>query len=292
MDGFALDDLDNLDNIDNLDAGFSNLDTGSTNTILCDFDEDEEDETTNTNSSHKAYQSKIVKSDSYKNSHGQDITYDDRTEVWYKTIRKTRIDPISNLEVDKKYAFKFKYRWDPYTGERLGEDPYGAIYFDPVQLVKYFYTNRTRRLWVAPTDDGNGYYEGYYDDGVGATDQFYVRGRGHHPEWYIFRLPLPDCYLTKDHNEQVPTMGPKLTDEEIIDIDNKVQAMKTRYKNFFGKNPPSLPAMKKQYDKAIAQKPSLEDTDIDTTGLTEEQLMEQYGIQNREAVNRLVEMSG
>lgn len=288
MDGFALNDLDCLDDLDGLDNEFSNLGTKSTGTLLCDFDDDEVEPETKT--SHKAYQSKIVKSDSYKNSHGDDITYDERTEVWYKTVRKTKIDPISNLEVDEEYAFKFYDRWDPYTGERLDKDPYGPIYFDPIQLVKYFYTNRIRKLWVAPSDDKNGYYEGYYDDGVGATDEFYVRGRGHHPEWYVFRVPLPDCYLTDDHNEQIPTMGPKLTDEEVADIHKKAQAMKNRYQNFFGKNPPSLIDMKKYYDMAIAQKPALQD--VDTIGMPEEELKPLYAQRNRSAVDFLVNMGG
>lgn len=216
------------------------------------------------------------------------IEYDKDTTEKYKAMRFRKMDPISLCDIDDKYAFKFKYKWDPYTGERQGEDPDGPLCFDPDMLIKYYHTKRFDKLWINPIDDNNGYYQGYYDDGVGCGDDFYLPARGSHPEWYIFRIPIMDCYLTKDHNYQFITFGPKLTDEEITLIDKLANLRSNNYKKLFGHTRPSLTSMKKLYDQAITKEPYIENKQE----IAVERLQENYNKINREAVNDLVKIKG
>ena len=213
--------------------------------------------------------------------------YDEETTEKYRVLRLRKMDPIGYIELNDDNAFKFEFKWDPYTGERLEKDSNGPLYFDPDILIKYFYTKRTDKLWVAPKNDNTGYYEGYYDDGVGAGEDFFVGGRGNHPEWYLFRLPIIDCYLTKDNNKQFITFGPKLTDKEIKEIQKLAELKPDNYKRQFGYNRPSIIEMKKFYDMAITKKPSLdilqgEYSDIETASAKV----------NRYAVDCLVKMRG
>jgi len=53
-------------------------------------------------------------------------------------LRKNKLDVFTREPINEKYAFKFEYQWDPYTGERLGKDPYGALYFHPDNLIHYY----------------------------------------------------------------------------------------------------------------------------------------------------------
>lgn len=217
--------------------------------------------------------------------------YDHTTREKYRVFRKRKMDPISYMDLDDNYAFKFKYKWDPYTGERTGEDPDGPLYFDPDILIHTFYIKRLSKLWNSPVDEINtGYYEGYYDDGVGCGEEFNIPSRGTHPEWYLFRLPVIDCYLTEDHNSQYITLGPKLTDDEIIEIERLANLRKNNYKSIFGKDRPSLTKMKKLYDISISKTPILPDDLRDK--LTEDKLKEYYDKINREAVDSLIKMKG
>lgn len=217
------------------------------------------------------------------------IEYDRETTEKYRVLRLRKMDPFTYNEMDDHHAFKFKYKWDPYTGERLGEDQNGPIYFDPDYLIKYFYTKRLDKLWVNPIDESNGYFEGYYAEGVGAGEDFHLESRGAHPEWYLFRIPIIDCYLTKDHNKQFITFGPKLTNDEIIEIERLANLRNDNYRLLFNRNRPSLIQMKELYDVAIAKEPKK--NMIDQT-LKKEVIQEQYNKINRQAVDKLVEMSG
>lgn len=230
----------------------------------------------------------IIKSEPKK----QEIKYDRDTREKYRVLRLRKMDPIIFMEIPDEYAFKFKYRWDPYTGERQGEDSNGPLYFDPDLLIKYFHTKRTNKLWVAPKDEHNGgFFHGYYDDGVGAGEDFHLIGRGSHPEWYLFRLPIIDCYLTEDHNKQFITFGPKLTDEEIAEIERLANLRINNYRELFHCNRPSLTKMKKLYDNAIAMRPSIEITD-NLELLHPSQIQEFYNKANRDAVDQLLGIKG
>ena len=134
----------------------------------------------------------------------------------YENYRRNKIDPILLVDLpmndmEEKDLFKFEYKWDPYTGLRSKQkDPNGALYFDPNVLINYFYANRLNNLWIDEYFDGNDYIQGHYGDALGKFPNFEIKGRGPHPEWYLFRLPIIDCYLEDEHSLQMVTMGPIL----------------------------------------------------------------------------------
>lgn len=219
----------------------------------------------------------------YVTSHGQKVIYDKRTMLYYKVLRERKMDPLFYQELTDKTGFKYKYQWDPYTGEVLKEDPYGPLYFHPDNLIKFFHTNRLRNLWEEPTDDNAGYFQGRYDDLVGIGEDFHIQSRGNFPERYLFRLPITDCYLTKDHEEKFITLGPKLTDDDVKEIDRLAAEWGDSYKQQYGRNRPSLTYMKKLYDTAISKTPHVEDIDK----LPEDKRQILYDKINRAAVDQL-----
>jgi len=177
----------------------------------------------------------------------------------YQDYRNKDVDPIllEDLPIvgfSNCKFFKFKYKWNPYTGERQSKDSNGYLSFDPDTLIHYFYTNRLNYLWESSTDIN---YSGYYGDALGNGPEFNIKGRGAHPDWYLFRLPIIDCYLIKDHCYQSVTMGPKLTDKEIKEIDRLAKSYGNNYKNKYKSKRPSLSKLKKLYDLAINPEPDL-----------------------------------
>jgi len=216
------------------------------------------------------------------------INYNSDTTERYRVLRLRKMDPITYFELDENYAFKFKYVWDSYTGERKHIDSNGPLYFDPDILIKYFYTKRLNKLWYKPSDE----YEGYYDDGVGAGSDFFVIGRGYHPEWYLFRLPILDCYLTDNHNNQHITFGPILTNEEICEIDMLANLRPDNYENLFCSKRPSLIYIKKIYDNAISKTPECDNinniNNIDN--IPKDELNTYYNKINRQYVDLLINM--
>jgi len=228
---------------------------------------------------------------SYTLENGYPIQYDKHTTGYYRVIRKTKVDPILEIEVDERYAFKFKFQWDPYTGKRTCVDPFGPMYFDPDSIIKHLYTVRLNNLWNAPS----GEYEGYYGDAVGNGPDFHIKGRGTFPDYNIFRLPIIDCYLTKDHNKQFVTLGPVLTDEEIREIASlaiKKDSIKgvDSYRLCFQKSRPDIIKMKKLWDIATDATPSI--PDLDMASVSPEELMVMYDKTNKDAVNSLRKMLG
>ena len=195
---------------------------------------------------------------------GNPITYDNRTMLYYKTSRTCHYDPILNIEVGDNIAFKFKQQWDPYTGDRTGDDPFGALYFHPMSLVYHYYLHRLDGLWKNAVDTQDGYYEGYYDMLVGTGNELEVVGRDKYTELYLFRLPIFDCYLTKEHNKSFITMGPKLNDNEIDELDSlcKIQSVQNDFMTNFGIPCPSIRKIKNLYDAAIAKNVSIPSTYI------------------------------
>jgi hypothetical protein len=217
------------------------------------------------------------------------VDFDNHTLEYYKSMREQHYCPLSSKKVDPEKCFKLYDMWDPYTGDRIGPDPYGPLCFDIDTLVKHIYNNRLRKLWVEQSDENDGIYEGYYDDAVGAGNDFLVVGRGHHPEWDIFRIPIMDCYLMSDHNTQIITFGPKLTDEELAQIDyiasNKLG---NSYERQFRQYRPSLLKIKQFYDVAISKEPQIQIHE----DMTEAEKQYAYNITNREAVNQLKKIRG
>ncbi len=196
-----------------------------------------------------------------KSNNTTKFEYDERTTEYYKTLRKLKLDPITCEELDNKVHFEFKYKWDPYTGERGEQDPDGPLCFDADTLIKYYHIHRLRDLWVEPKQEMYGLYQGYYDYLVGAAVlkdnkvEINIEGRGNCPEKYLFRLPIIDCYLPKGHNNNIITMGPILTDSEIKEINEIANMNKNNYKINYKSTRPSIIEMKKAYDQAINKNP-------------------------------------
>ena len=187
------------------------------------------------------------------------INEDDNVDN-YQHYRSNKIDPILLLDLplngkkeNESHLFKFEYKWNPYTGTRSNEkDNCGPLYFDPNSLIHYFYTNRLNNLWIPETyNEYNEFVQGHYGDALGKFPDFEIVGRGLHPEWYLFRLPIIDCYLSKDHFSQSVTMGPYLTDSEIKQIYSLSKKYKSFYKETFGYNRPNLIKLKELYDRAV-----------------------------------------
>ena len=171
----------------------------------------------------------------------------------YYSYRKNVIDPILLIKLPlhkKKISdlFCFRYTWNPYNGDRLSKDKDGPLYFDPCTLVHYYYINRLKNLWIEGFIDNEEYYEGHYGDALGNGPDFEIKGRGKHPDWYLFRLPIIDCYVENNYSQAV-TMGPILTDKEISTIYNL--SKKYNFKKIYGYNRPNLQILKKLYDIAV-----------------------------------------
>lgn len=186
---------------------------------------------------------------------GRPIEFTEHTTEYYRTLRELKTDPITFENASD--GFEFKYQWDAYTGERVCDDPFGSLWFDVDSLIYSIYMKRLTLIWTSTSDENEYYYEGFYDSGIGSGDNMYIVSRGESIHLYPFRLPIIDCYLTKDHDNSVITVGPILTDKEIEQIDELVNKKNT-YKQKFGKNKPSLKQMKYLYDQAISKEPNLD----------------------------------
>ena len=216
----------------------------------------------------------ITKNSNFNDKISNDIEYDKTTET-YRVKRLLKIDPFTDLEIPKSLLFEFSDSWNPYTGIRSEKDLSGPLCFNALVLYDYFYSNRYKGLWHPPE---NG-YQGYYGDYVGITKSIKIKSRGSYPERYLFRLPIVDCYLTKNHNHSLITMGPTLTDAEINEIDNIITHKSTL------KNQPKLSLIKKWYDKAITDVIDYNKLRIKYNLISERDIKDKY---NRKYVDKLV----
>lgn len=177
--------------------------------------------------------------------------YDKITRETYCVMRKLKMDPITHEVVPEDLQFNFEYMWDPITGERTIKDKHGPLCFNVLSLAENFYHNRLRLLWYdGETIDGVK-YEGYYGDGIGSGNDLYVNGRGDLRHMYLFRLPVIDCYLLENFSMSIITMGPKLTDDEITEIQNKIDRHYSKQTTPISKIKCNLLTMKTLYDIAI-----------------------------------------
>jgi hypothetical protein len=218
--------------------------------------------------------------------------YDSTTTEFYRVVRQRKINVISQDELENfaDKSFKFPYKWDPYTGEREEHDQYGPLHFHPDDLIRYFDCKKLDNLWIDPKDETGGYYTGYYGDAVGSGENINIVGRGIYPELYLFRLPITNCYLPKKYDMSLITMGPKLTLEELAEIDDLAEKYyKNNYFNEYGKKRPSLIKMKELYDQAISATPDVSKIvgKVQQSGETLKSLMERA---NRNAVDLLKKM--
>ncbi|AYV76159.1 MAG: hypothetical protein Terrestrivirus4_207 [Terrestrivirus sp.] len=216
------------------------------------------------------------------------VFFDQKTMLYYIAMRTRKMCPISFKEMDdESNAFTFHNQWNPLTGERSNDrDPYGPLYFDPNDLVKYFYENRLNGLWVPESHTDGEYYEGYYDCYIGSGEDMYVQSRGYNPDKYLFRLPIIDCYWLYDNaNNNIITFGPKLTDSEIKLIDSLAARSPYVYNS---SHRPSLVQMKNYYDTALSKTPTIPETE----NMTQEERVVAYNAANRRAVDMLRKIKG
>lgn len=240
-------------------------------------------------------ENKAVEPASLYTRDGRVVIFDATTMNKYVTVRKQRWDIVCYCPMeDKGSIFEYPYQWDSYTGERLLDatqkpilDPYGAFCFDVNSLIYWWHSRRLEGLWVGEQQLGNEMLQGHYGDYLGTGQQIRIVSRGDHPEWYLFRLPVTDCYLFDGYDRSIPTMGPRMTNEDIKNIyeiasNNKVGG-RTQYETKFRVALPNLVEMKRLYDLALNPTPS---TQITSSMSREEVIMAHEQI-NREAVEAL-----
>lgn len=200
----------------------------------------------------------------------------------YINHRRNKIDPLTLENVDEN-AFKYKYKWNPYNGIVKGVDKNGPLYFEPESLIHFFYINRLKHLWYKESNVNGVYTQGYYGDGVGNGPLFKVNSRGEHPDWFLFRLPIYDEYLNKDHCYQSVTMGPKL---KLVDI-KKIKKLSNRkkFKEKFNYKMPNIVKLYELYMKSIIC--NFYKIDITKIGLPDNEIKQLLYQENINAVNRL-----
>jgi len=189
--------------------------------------------------------------------------YDKVTTETYCVKRRLEKCAITGENIIDSCKFKFKYMWNPLNGERTGIDKVGPLYFNIITLYNHYFNNRFTGLWTPSTYDPvlKQSYEGYYGDLVGAGKNVKINSRGYHPDKYLFRLPIQDCYLYEDHNHSIVTMGPLLTDEEISEIDVLLLKLPQQYKLQL-KSYITLSALKAMYDNALDENPYIDKINI------------------------------
>jgi hypothetical protein len=206
------------------------------------------------------------------NDHDDSNDYDETTTEQYRTLRLYKFDPIMNEPIPRDLMFEFKYKWDPFTGQRKAIDKMGSLYFNAWNLYQYYYSNRSNGLWCPPVQQ----FQGYYGDLLGCGKDMMINARPC-PEKYLYKLPIIDCYLKKSHNHSIITMGPTLTNEEIDILD--VLTCTHR------KNKPSLKILKEYYDQALNDLPDISPLKKINPELSDKELIEKY---NRSFVDKLV----
>ena len=198
---------------------------------------------------------KKVYNDKLSNSHQIKKT---KFESSYVEYREKMMDPVLKIslkDIPDDELFIYKNKWNPYNGEKLDiEDENGPLYFDPDVLIHYYYSNRLNNLWNSGFMDNFGNWnEGHYGDGVNNGPDFKINSRGQHPEWYLFRIPIIDEYIYSDHCYQSVTMGPKLSESEIMDIYEKSKKNPGKYREMFGRRKPNLILLRQFYEMAISK---------------------------------------
>jgi hypothetical protein len=204
----------------------------------------------------------------------------------YFEFRKNKIDPITfeNLN-DIKHVFEFDQMWDPFNGQRIGKDPNGSLYFNPLTLIYHFYINRTNHL-LCIDDQG----DMFHGDGLGNGPNFEIKGRGNHNDWYLFRLPIIDAYIGKHEWGQGVTMGPILTDQEIDKIGKLSKKYSKEYEQIYKKKLPNILLMKKYYEQAIDNNPKLPISEDFLPFLLTEEIDMLKNKENLDGLTKLIKM--
>lgn len=190
---------------------------------------------------------------------GYTVDYNDDTINKYKPMRVFGTDPISRERLDKSIpVYRVDKMWDPLTGLFTNEkDPHGPLVFDPVELTKYFYLNRFTHLWKEEEDTGDDLLQECPLEGLGAGEDFLIKGRGYYPEYFIWRIPIRDCYVPKDTPNYIVLKGPKLNRKDIKNIHNLLKKCPKSHINKVFREIPDLVKMYDLYMQAINPKPDL-----------------------------------
>lgn len=205
----------------------------------------------------------------------------------YKDYHNDMTDPIIKIPLpleDNKPVYEYPYCWDCLSGEIVGIDPRGKLYFDPCSLVHYFYVNRYKYLYIEP----NGEHTGCYGEAVGIGDEFYFPNRGNLSHYYLFRLPLIDAYLDK-HSLQQATLTPRLSLEEITKIYNLAKEYNNTYQSLYKRQLPNLIEIWDLYHEAI-KKTEYDISDANHNWMTKQDYEQACYVQNTIAVNKLINM--
>jgi hypothetical protein len=135
----------------------------------------------------------------------------------------------------------------------LDEDINGPLYFNPLTLCHHFFTTRLNHLLCKDDQDFP-----FFGDGVGNGPDFEIKGRGFHNDWYLFRLPIIDAYISNKEYGCGVTMGPILNDYEVDEIYRLSLKMKKEYMKKYKRKLPDLLLMKKWYSLAIDKNPNID----------------------------------
>lgn len=202
----------------------------------------------------------------------------------YVNFRNNKIDPLTLTKlpvISNKPVFQYKYCWEPLTGEIIGLDPRGSLYFDPDSLIYFFYANRLRYLW----NEGDHNFSGNYGDALGNGPFFNIPGRGLSPHFYLFRLPLSDAFCDNISKQQI-TIGPILSFNEISNLYKIAKLYGDNFKKKFGFNRPNIIEIYNLYHEAI-NKIEVDNEFIDILGISNMDLQDNLYLHNKIAVDKL-----
>lgn len=179
--------------------------------------------------------------------------YDFKTNETYRMKRLSQRDVFNDEKINDYECFKYYKKWDPYTGETIDEnDEFGPLCFNGFELSYFYYINRLNGLWNDSVDG----FDGYYGDLLGTGKNINIISRGSHPEKYLLRLPIIDCYLFENSTHSHVTMGPVLLNSEIEFLDNILEYNYNTFDKYVSNRSNLIGTIKYHYDEALNPNPS------------------------------------
>lgn len=205
----------------------------------------------NTNNSNNLKDNKIINKKQHK------YYKENYNEFTNQTLRVKRLqgrDIINDEKIPDEECFKFFQVWDPATGKRLEKiDEHGPICYDVFDLCYSFYIKRLNGLWNEPDNE----FGGHYGEFLGTGQNINIISRGSYPEKYLFRLPTCDAYVHKNIKSSYVTYTPILNDEEIKELDEKLDYIAKKYNKKISANACEgfMSKIKLHYDEALNPNP-------------------------------------
>lgn len=182
-------------------------------------------------------------------------------EFTTQTLRVKRIQGRNIFDdeiIPDEECFKFYQVWDSATGTRLEKfDEYGPICYDVFDLCYSIYIKRLNGLWHEPDNE----FAGHYGQFLGTGKNINIISRGSYPEKYLFRLPNCDAYVHKNIKSSYVTYTPILNDEEIKELDTKLDNILKKYNKKISNHISSglISKIKFHYDEALNPNPDKSD---------------------------------